>query len=137
MHADAAAVGAVRIAHVALWTDDLDAAAAFWTQYFGACVGAPYHSRRRPGFVSRFVQLPGGGAGIELMAGPWVAPAAGGEQAGWDHIAVSLGDAQAVDRLAARCGTDGCLVSAPRTTGDGFYEAVVAMPGGARVEITS
>ena len=39
----------MRIAHTALWTRDLDAAAAFWQRYFGAEVGEAYHSKRREG----------------------------------------------------------------------------------------
>jgi lactoylglutathione lyase len=126
----------MRLAHVALWTLDLDAAAAFWRRYFDADVGDLYESRNRPGFRSRFVSLPDGGA-IELMAGPWVAAVAPDERVGWDHVAVSLGSKAAVDALAALCEADGCLLSAPRRTGDGFYEAVIAAPDGIRIEITS
>ena len=124
------------IAHIALWTHDLDAAAAFWRRYFDAQVGDPYASKRRPGFVSRFITLPGDDARIELMTGPWVASPTEADQVGWDHVAVALGSSAAVDALAARCEADGLLVSAPRTTGDGYYEAVVRMPEGTLVEIT-
>ena len=127
----------MRLAHIAVWTRDLEGAAAFWRQYFGASVGEAYHSRRRPGFISRFVTLPGSEARIELMTGPWISHPAAVESAGWDHIAISLGNAAAVDELAARCDADGLLVSPPRTTGDGFYEAVLAMPDGTRIEITA
>ncbi|SMC25383.1 lactoylglutathione lyase [Andreprevotia lacus DSM 23236] len=127
----------MHFAHIALWTRDLDGAAAFWQHYFNASVGAPYHSQRRPGFVSRFVTLPGGQAQIELMTGPWLDDAAPGEHTGWDHLAIALDDAAAVDTLAARCNHDGLLLSAPRTTGDGFYEAVIATPDGCRIEITA
>ncbi|NLS15571.1 glyoxalase/bleomycin resistance/extradiol dioxygenase family protein [Rhizobium sp. P40RR-XXII] len=127
----------MRIAHTALWTRDLDAAANFWKTYFGATVGEPYQSLRRPGFISRFVHLAGSGDQIELMTGPWLAADRQDERIGWDHIAVSLGDRASVDALAERCRTDGCLKSAPRTTGDGFYEAVITMPDGTPVEITA
>lgn len=126
----------MKLAHIALWTCDLDGAAAFWRSYFGATVGEPYRSQRRQGFVSRFVVLAGGGAQIELMTGPWLEGTAGDERPGWDHIALSLGSADAVDAMAERCRAGGCLVSAPRTTGDGYYEAVIAMPDGTRIEIT-
>lgn len=127
----------MRIAHTALWTSDIDAAANFWGSYFGASVGEPYESQRRPGFVSRFVHLPEGHDQIELMTGPWLSPEAPNERVGWDHIAVSLGSKAAVDALAERCAAAGCLKSAPRTTGDGFYEAVITMPDGTPVEITT
>lgn len=127
----------MHLAHVALWTHDLDVAAAFWRRHFGATVGEPYRSRRREGFVSRFVTLPGGAAAIELMSGPWVGDGAAGDRVGWDHVAIALGSAAAVDDLAQRCRAEGALVSGPRTTGDGFYEAVIAMPDGTRIEITA
>jgi lactoylglutathione lyase len=50
---------------------------------------------------------------------------------------VSLGNVDAVDRLAERCRADGLLLSPPRMTGDGFYEAVVSMPDGTPVEVTA
>lgn len=125
----------MRLAHVALWTSDLDGAAEFWRTWFGAGIGEPYHSRNRAGFVSRFVSLPSGDK-IELMTGPWVEPGRG-EATGWDHVAISLGSEAAVDEMAGRCRDAGILLSGPRTTGDGFYEAVIAMLDGALVEITS
>jgi lactoylglutathione lyase len=71
------------------------------------------------------------------MTGPWIESIEYREIQGWDHIAVSLGNAAAVDALADRCMADGILISGPRPTGDGFYEAVIAMPDGTRVEITA
>ncbi|WP_349955993.1 VOC family protein [Rhizobium sp. ZPR3] len=126
----------MRIAHTALWTPDLDAAVDFWKTYFGAAVGEPYRSERRPGFISRFVSLPGSNDQIELMTGPWLPGDPLGERIGWDHIAISLGSKTAIDALAERCKADGCLKSPPRTTGDGFYEAVITMPEGTPIEIT-
>lgn len=126
----------MHLAHIALWTRDLDSAAAFWQRYFHAQVGNTYHSARRPGFCSRFVSLPGDGVRIELMSGPWVGDPVQ-DAAGWDHLAIAVGSPQMVDELAVRCDAEGLLVSAPRTTGDGYYEAVIAMPDGTRIEITA
>ncbi len=126
----------MRLAHVALWTLDLDASAAFWQRVFNGDVGEVYESRNRPGFRSRFVRLADGGA-IELMAGPWLEAVSPTERVGWDHVAVSLGSEIAVDTMAARCKSEGCLISGPRRTGDGFYEAVIAAPDGIRIEITA
>jgi lactoylglutathione lyase len=125
----------MRIAHVALWTTDLDAAADFWRRHFAAQVGEEYVSRNRPGFRSRFVRL-ADGAAIELMTGPWIDAAEPAERVGWAHVAVSLGSAEAVDAAARRFEASGLLLSGPRKTGDGYYEAVVAGPDGAPIEIT-
>lgn len=128
-----------KVAHVALWTSDLEISAAFWSRYFDATIGERYESRRRQGFASRFVELDGGPS-VELMTGPWVADdvtRAGAEVSGWAHIAVSVGSQEAVVALARRLDEDGLLVSRPRMTGDGYYEAVARTPDGSLVEITS
>ncbi|MCB1329117.1 MAG: VOC family protein [Maritimibacter sp.] len=124
----------MKLAHVALWTKDVEAAAGFWQSYFSAEIGPRYESRNRPGFVSRFATLPGADLRIELMQGPWVAPPPG-EASGWAHVALSVGAPAEVDRLAARFEADGLLVSAPRRTGDGYYEAVVRTPDDTLIEI--
>lgn len=128
----------MRIHHVALWTPDIETAAGFWADYFGAEVGERYDSARRPGFVSRFVRLPEGPE-IELMSAPGLAPAdpLECERQGWAHLAVAVGSAAAVRELAARLEAAGLLISPPRLTGDGFYEAVACCPDGALVEITA
>ncbi|MFO1113150.1 MAG: VOC family protein [Rhodospirillales bacterium] len=127
----------MKIHHVALWTRDIEAAARFWADYFGARIGERYESPRRPGFVSRFLRLEGGAA-IELMTGPWLAVAEPElEREGWAHIAVTVGSRAMVRSLAERLQAAGLLVSGPRLTGDGFYEAVARTPDGALVEITA
>ena len=127
----------MRLAHVALWTSDLDRACAFWAEVFGAAAGSLYAIARRPGFVSRFVSLVDGPQ-IELMTGPWVKPKGDQEErVGWAHVAISVGSEEAVRRLADRTSDLGALVSAPRWTGDGFYEAVIQDPDGNLIEITS
>ena len=127
---------AVRLAHLALWTSDIEGSARFWAAYFDATIGDRYESRNRPGFVSRFVTLPGDDVQIELMQGPWVEPHPG-EATGWAHVAYSVGSAEAVDELAERFRDGGLLVSPPRRTGDGYYEAVVRSPEGTLIEIVA
>lgn len=124
----------MNLAHIALWTTDIEQAAAFWATYFDAEIGDRYESRNRPGFASRFATLPKSGLRIELMQGPWVGPNAA-EASGWAHIAFSLGSRDEVEGLAERFEADGLLVSAPRQTGDGYYEAVVRAPDGTLIEI--
>jgi lactoylglutathione lyase len=48
------------------------------------------------------------------------------------HVAFAVGSTEQVDALAAELGA----VDGPRTTGDGYYEAVVLDPDGNRVELT-
>jgi lactoylglutathione lyase len=128
----------MKLAHVALWCRDLDRTTAFWVEYFGAKAGERYASARRPGFVSRFVRL-AEGAALELMSAPWLERGedCASEEPGWAHVAISLGSEAAVDALAVRMQGVGQLVSQPRWTGDGFYEAVLRDPEGNLIEITA
>ena len=60
-----------------------------------------------------------------------------GVRVGYAHVAISVGSRDEVDRLAGRMAADGVrVVSQPRETGDGYYEAVVEDPDGNLVEIT-
>ena len=129
----------MKIAHVALWTRDLDEAVRFWSEFFGAKAGAPYESKRRIGFRSQFLTLSDGPT-IELMTGPWInatEPSDAAERIGWSHIAVSVHSREAVDALVNRLEAAGLLLSQPRTTGDGFYEATAKTPDGILIEITT
>jgi len=125
---------AARIEHVGVWVRDLDAVAAFYSNYFGARMGSLYRNERK-GFESRFLEFDGG-ARIELMRRGDVTSRPAGEQLGLAHVAVTVGDEAAVDALAARFVADGSPpLDGPRRTGDGYYECVVLDPEGNRVEV--
>lgn len=127
----------MKIAHVALWTRDIDAQVTFWQRYFDGVAGEQYVSRNRPGFVSRFVSLAAGPT-LEIMSLPGLLSAEqASERVGWAHIALSVGEESRVDQLAQRAQQGGILQAAPRWTGDGFYEAIIRDPDGNAIEITA
>jgi len=118
-----------RIEHAAAWADDLERACAFYERWFRATRGPKYSSANRP-FTSYFLSL-SSGARLELMAAP-------GERARLAHIAISVGSIGAVDGLVSEMKSAGVpLLSGPRLTGDGYYEAVVTDTEGNFVEITA
>ena len=56
---------------------------------------------------------------------------------GFIHIAFSLGSMEKVDELTTRLKNDGyCVISGPRTTGDGYYESCIIGIEGNQIEIT-
>jgi lactoylglutathione lyase len=57
------------------------------------------------------------------------------EFVGWAHIALNVGSKADVDRMAEQARATHTLLSAPRMTGDGYYEAVIADPDGNRIEL--
>ncbi|MFW0976230.1 VOC family protein [Leclercia pneumoniae] len=125
----------MKIAHVALWTRNLEAQVAFWQQVFNGRSNDRYLSKNRPGFASHFITLADGPT-VELMTVPDLPDApTHAEFIGWAHIALSVGSKADVDRMAAQARLNGTLLSPPRMTGDGFYEAVIADPDGNRIEL--
>ena len=125
-----------RLEHVGVWVVDLDRAASFYANYFGATVGELYRNERKS-FESRFLSF-GGGARLELMTRRDVTRAQSEEKLGFAHVALCVGNEAAVDALAARLRADGMPVdSGPRRTGDGYYECVVRDSEGNRVEVTA
>ncbi|MFW0766348.1 VOC family protein [Trabulsiella odontotermitis] len=125
----------MKIAHVALWTRNLDAQAAFWQTFFGGTANAKYQSRNNPGFESYFITLDEGPT-IELMTLPALTDAPDNKTiTGWAHVALNVGSKASVDALADRARQQGILKSPPRVTGDGYYEAVLTDPDGNLIEI--
>ena len=127
----------MKIAHIALWTRQLEQQARFWVSFFDGEINEKYCSQTNPGFESFFVKI-GDNIAIELMTKPGlVALTADNNHTGWVHLAIRVGGAENVDRLAKRADAQGILVSPPRTTGDGYYEAVIKDPDGNLIEIVA
>ena len=123
------------IEHVALWTPNLERSRQFYSEYFGASASALY---RNPGrqFSSYFLSF-ASGARLELMHQPQLLAAGPGPAQGYVHLAFASGSAAAVQALTERLrGAGYPIVSEPRTTGDGYYESLVADPDGNLVENT-
>jgi lactoylglutathione lyase len=128
----------VRLEHVALWTPDLERMRSFYERYFEGRAGDQYRSQTRAGFRSYFLIFPDGGSRLELMTAPEARASAGPPAVGYAHVALTVGSRADVDALAARMRHDGVrILSPPRLTGDGYYEAVVEDPDGNAVEITA
>ncbi|HEY7375786.1 MAG TPA: VOC family protein [Polyangia bacterium] len=128
----------MRVAHVAVWTADLERLRAFYERHLGATSGRKYENAAK-GFSSYFIDFDGG-ARLELMSKGGIAPAPAApapERAGYAHLALSLGSRDAVVALTDRLHAAGIpVLDGPRTTGDGYFESVVADPDGNRIELT-
>ena len=120
----------MKIEHIALYVNDLEAAKDFFVRYFDAVPNAGYHNPRTD-FRSYFLTF-ADGARLELMNKPGMSA-----RTGYAHIAFSVGSREKVDALTARLKADGCeVLSGPRTTGDGYYESCVLAVEENQIEIT-
>ncbi len=126
----------MRIEHIALYVNDLEAAKDFFVRYFQATPGAAYHNPNTD-FRSYFLSFDDG-ARLEIMHRPNMAdldkPLM---RTGYAHVAFSVGSAEAVDALTRQLKSDGYqVVSGPRTTGDGYYESAIIAIEDNQIEIT-
>ena len=127
----------MKVAHIALWTRHLEQQARFWAAFFAGEINEKYRSKTNPGFESYFVKI-GSDVAIELMTKPGLHNSThDNNHTGWVHLAIAVGGTEQVNALAKRAEMAGILVSAPRTTGDGYYEAVIKDPDGNLVEIVA
>lgn len=124
------------IAHLALWTSDLERLRSFYEDNFG-CTAGPRYTNPTTGFSSYFLRF-ASGASLELMSRPELAPAPPSPHLGYAHLALSLGGEDQVRLCTEQFAARGIpVLSPPRRTGDGYFESVVADPDGNLIELTA
>ena len=89
----------MRIEHIALWANDIEALRSFYATWFGATAGQRYENPAK-GFASYFLSL-ADGPRLELMQRHDVTVARPSPSLGFAHIAISLGSESAVARLVS------------------------------------
>ena len=111
----------MRIDHVAIHVHDLEGAARFFEEYFGAKVDETYHNPKT-GLRSNFLRLDEGPR-FEIMTRPGLVEASSATMShGYTHMAFALGGYE--------------ILSGPRVTGDGYYETSLLGWEGINIEIT-
>lgn len=126
----------MKIEHIAMYVNNLEAAKEFFIKYLNAVSNTGYHNTTTD-FRSYFLSF-GDGARIEIMNKPGMSDEIKGTQrTGYIHIAFSVGTKEKVDELTEQLRTDGYeVISGPRTTGDGYYESCIIGIEGNQIEIT-
>ena len=125
----------MKIEHTAIYVSELERARDFFVKYFGAVSNELYHNKKTD-FKSYFLSFDGG-ARLEIMHRSDISEKNTAQNLGYAHIAFSAGDREKVNELTERLRADGfCVISEPRTTGDGYYESCIADFDGNIIEIT-
>ncbi|MBE8954187.1 MAG: VOC family protein [Quinella sp. 2Q5] len=125
----------MRIEHIAMYVNDLEAEKNFFVKYFKAKAGSKYTNFRND-FSNYFLKFDDDSR-LELMTRSSSVDADKVRyRTGYHHIAICVGDRKDVDDMMKKFDADGIIVvSGARTTGDGYYEAVVVDPEGNEIEI--
>ena len=126
----------MKIEHIALYVNDLEAARDFFVIYLGGKSNDGYHNPRT-GFRSYFISFDDGSR-LELMNKPEMVDLEKNPyRTGYAHVAFSVGSKEKVDELTIRLEAAGYEVaSGPRTTGDGYYESCIVAFEGNQIELT-
>ena len=126
----------MKIEHIAMYVNNLDAARDFFVKYLGGTSNNGYHNKNN-GFRSYFLTFEDG-ARLEIMNKPGMIdmdkPI---NRTGLIHIAFSVGSKEKVDELTEKLKKDGFeILSGTKTTGDGYYESCIVGIEGNQIEIT-
>ena len=126
----------MKIEHIALYVNDLEAARDFFVIYLDGKSNDGYYNPRT-GFRSYFISFDDGSR-LELMNKPeMVDQEKNPNRTGYAHVAFSVGSKEKVDELTIRLEAAGYEVaSGPRTTGDGYYESCIVAVEGNQIELT-
>ena len=127
----------MKIEHIAIWTSDLEKMRDFYLRFFELESNEKYYNPKKE-FSSYFLSFEKG-ARIELMHRPDISEFMDnrGTKLGLTHFAISVGSKKKVDTLTETIRKNGFkVIGEPRTTGDGYYESVIADPEGNWIEIT-
>ncbi len=126
----------MRIEHIALYVNDLEAARKFFMKYLDGKSNDGYHNPRTD-FRSYFLSFDDGSR-LEIMNKPEMPDLPKAlTRTGYAHIAFSVGSKEKVEALTETLQNDGYkVISGPRTTGDGYYESCIIAIEGNQIEIT-
>lgn len=126
----------VKIEHVAIFFNDIEAAKEFFVKYLDGIPNEGYHNKKK-GFRSYFLHF-ADGARLEIMNKTELPEGEKKiEQTGFSHIAFSLGSKEKVLELTETLRQDGySVISGPRITGDGYFESCILDFEGNQIELT-
>lgn len=126
----------MRIEHIAMYVNDLEAARDFFVKYLSGVSNNGYHNKTT-GFRSYFISFDDG-ARLEIMNKPQMDDQEKtSDRTGYIHISFSVGSREEVDRLTAQLKQDDYeVLSGPRITGDGYYESCIVAVEGNQIELT-
>lgn len=118
----------MKINHIAIYVENLEATKEFFIKYFNTTANNLYHNPKTE--LSTYFLSFEDNTRLEIMSRPnMIKTEFNLYHQGFIHLSFSLGNKEKVNELTARLKNDGYkILSGPRTTGDGYYESCVLGP---------
>ena len=118
----------MKIDHIAIYVENLEATKEFFIKYFNATANNLYHNPKTE--LSTYFLSFEDNTRLEIMSRPnMIKTEFNLYRQGFIHLSFSRGNKEKVNELTARLKNDGYkILSGPRTTGDGYYESCVLGP---------
>ncbi|WYJ06553.1 VOC family protein [Opitutia bacterium KCR 482] len=125
----------MKIDHVAIFVRNLEATKNFYVKYFNAAVNNKYRNNKT--LLETYFLSFDSGTRLEIMSRPDLFEGSNELlRTGLIHLSFKLGSEKLVDSKVKQLESDGYkIISNPRTTGDGYYEACVSDNEGNFIEI--
>ena len=127
----------MKIAHLTIWSSDIDKLADFYTRFFDGRKGQRYHNPKKS-FSSYFISFEGG-CRLEIMHRANIPESTTNpmnQAIGITHFIFDLETEAAVNQKTEELRLVGYqVVDGPRKTGDGYYESVALDPEDNRLEL--
>lgn len=130
----------MKIEHIAIWTKNTELLRDYYVTYFDGMSNQKYINTKT-GFESYFISFDSS-ARLEIMSMPEIPEnkndTINKQYIGFIHLAFGLDTIQLVDEKWKQLKESGFkILSAPRKTGDGYYEFVTLDPDNNRIEVTT
>jgi len=126
----------MQMAHIALWTQNLEGMKYFYVKFFEGTAGSLYVNSKK-GFESYFIHFKNS-PGIEIMRRLDITKRPKTEMIGFTHIAFKVRDTEEVRAFTKKLkAADVPILCEPRFTGDGCFESAIADPDGNRIELVA
>ncbi len=125
----------MKIDHVAIFVRNLEATKNFYVKYFNAAANNKYRNNKT--LLETYFLSFDSGTRLEIMSRPDLFEGSNELlRTGLIHLSFKLGSEKLVDSKVKQLESDGYkIISNPRTTGDGYYEACVSDNEGNFIEI--
>lgn len=123
----------MKIDHVAMYVNDLEAEKDFFVKYFNATASSKYTTFR--GDFSNYLLRWSDGSRLEIMTDTSADAKKASYRTGINRFYFLADDRKEVDDIMNKLAADGVIVEIPRENAEGYYESVVVDPEGNEIVV--